>query len=75
MNHRRILVPAAWFYEWNKNKEKNTFYRKASQCFIWADLYNRYQEEERFVSLTTTANDSKKTVHDRMLLLLDRDEI
>ena len=28
VEHRRIVVPAAWFYEWNKSKEKNLFCRK-----------------------------------------------
>ena len=25
VERRRAVVPAAWFYEWNRNKEKNTF--------------------------------------------------
>ena len=25
VEHQRIVVPAIWFYEWNKNKEKNIF--------------------------------------------------
>ena len=40
-----------------------------------AGLYNRYQDEDRFVILTTAANESMKPVHDRMALLLERDEI
>ena len=40
-----------------------------------AGLYNRYQDEDRFVILTTAANESMKPVHDRMPLLLERDEI
>ena len=40
-----------------------------------AGLYSRYQGEDRFVILTTAANESMKPVHDRMPLLLDRDEI
>ena len=40
-----------------------------------AGLYNHYQDEDRFVILTTAANESMKPVHDRMPLLLERDEI
>ena len=72
---RRIVVPATWFYEWNKNKEKNFFYRKGQPVLYMAGLYNRYQDEDRFVILTTEANDSMKPVHDRMPLVLEREEI
>ena len=73
--HRRVVVPATWFYEWNKNKEKNIFYRKDQPMLYMAGLYNRYQDEDRFVILTTAANESMKLVHDRMPLLLERGEI
>lgn len=75
VERRRIVVPAAWFYEWNKNKEKNIFYRKEQPVLYMAGLYDRYQGEERFVILTTEANDSMRPVHDRMPLVLERDEI
>ena len=73
--HRRVVVPATWFYEWNKNKEKNIFYREKQPVLYMAGLYNLYQDEDRFVILTTAANESMKPVHDRMPLLLERDEI
>lgn len=75
VGQRRIVVPAAWFYEWNKNKEKNIFYRKGQPVLYMAGLYNRYQDEDRFVILTTEANDSMRPVHDRMPLVLERDEV
>ena len=75
VEHRRVVVPATWFYEWNKNKEKNIFYRKGQPVLYMAGLYDRYQDEDRFVILTTAANESMKPVHDRMPLLLDREEI
>lgn len=72
---RRIVVPAAWFYEWNKNKEKITFHRKEQPVLYMAGLYNKYQDEDRFVILTTEANASVRPVHDRMPLILERDEV
>ena len=75
VEHRRIVVPATWFYEWNKNKEKNIFYRQGQPVLYMAGFYNRYQDEDRFVILTTEANDSMRPVHGRMPLVLERDEI
>ena len=75
VEHRRIVVPGTWFYEWNKNIEKNIFYRQGQPVLYMAGLYNRYYDEDRFVILTTAANDSMKPVHDRMPLVLERDEI
>ena len=75
VEHRRVVVPATWFYEWNKNKEKSIFYRENQPVLYMAGLYNHYQDEDRFVILTTAANDSMKLVHDRMPLLLEHDEI
>ena len=75
VEHRRVVVPATWFYEWNKNKEKNIFYRKNQAVLYMAGFYNCYQNEDRFVILTTAASESMKPVHDRMPLLLERDEI
>lgn len=75
VKHRRVVVPAAWFYEWSKNKEKNIFYQEGERVLFMAGMYNRYQDEERFVILTTAANESMKPIHDRMPLLLERDEI
>ncbi len=68
--HRRIVVPAAWFYEWNQRKEKNIFSSKEQPAIFMAGIYNYDQEEERFVILTTAANESMKPVHDRMPLIL-----
>ena len=75
MTKRRIVVPAAGFYEWNSRKEKSTFYRKNHPILFIAGLYNPYEEGNRFVILTTSANTSMEPVHDRMPLLLEEDEL
>lgn len=75
VEHRRIAVPATWFYEWNRNKEKNIFYRKDQPILFMAGMYNRYQGEDRFVIFTTEANDSMEPVHNRMPLILEPEEI
>ena len=73
--HRRIAIPAAGFYEWNKDKKKYTFRRKDKNLLWMAGFYNRFGEEDRFVILTTGANASMEPVHDRMPLILEEDEI
>lgn len=77
---RRIIIPAAGFYEWNRQKEKVTFTEadvasdRTSLLFM-AGFYNRFEGEERFIILTTGANESVRDVHDRMPLILERDEL
>lgn len=73
--YRRIVVPAAWFYEWNANKEKNIFYKESSPILFMAGCFNRYADGDHFVILTTKANASMEPVHDRMPLILDQDDI
>ena len=73
--HRRIVVPAAWFYEWNPQKEKNTFRRKNTPVLFMAGASRQYEDGAHFVILTTGANASMKPVHDRMPLILEREEI
>lgn len=73
--YRRAVIPAVWFYEWNKNKEKNVFYRKEQTVLYMAGCFARYQNENRFVILTTEANESMRPVHDRMPLILEKEEV
>jgi len=73
--HRRIVIPASWFYEWNVRKEKTTFYRKTHQVLFMAGFCRHYEDGKHFVILTTQANASVKPVHDRMPLILEEDEI
>lgn len=73
--HRRCIIPARHFYEWDKQKSKVAFLRGDSPVLYMAGFYNCFQEEDRFIIITTSANDSVKTVHDRMPLILESDEL
>ena len=75
MEHRRIVILAVWFYEWNRNKEKNTFYRKGKPILFMAGIYNHYEAGDCFIILTTQANVSVKPIHDRMPLVLEENKI
>ena len=69
---RRLVIPAAGFYEWNRKKEKVSFTSaiKEQPILYMAGFYNNYGNEDRFVILTTGANGSMADVHERMPLLL-----
>ncbi|MBE5986988.1 putative SOS response-associated peptidase YedK [Lacrimispora xylanisolvens] len=71
---RRAVIPCSGFYEWSKNKEKAAFYREHHPTMFLAGFYQR-AEEDRFVILTTNANSFVAPVHDRMPLILEKDEI
>ena len=72
---RRCIIPARGFYEWNKSKEKFIFERKDEPVLFMAGCYNRYEGQERFVILTTDANPSVASVHNRMPLILEPEEL
>lgn len=73
--HRRIVIPATWFYEWNPRKERSTFFRSDMLILFMAGFSRWYEDGKHFVILTTAANASMEPVHDRMPLLLERHEI
>ena len=73
--YHRLLIPASGFYEWNSLKEKSTFTRSDSSVLYMAGFCDWFENERSFVILTTTANDSMKKIHDRMPLILEREQI
>lgn len=75
IEYRRIVIPAACFYEWNKNKERNVFYQKGKSVLFMAGIYNHYEDGDYFTILTTQANASMKSIHDRMPLVLEESEL
>ncbi len=72
--YHRAVIPAAWFYEWDRNKQKYIFYRNGGTALFMAGCYRKYEDGDRFVILTTQANASMEPVHDRMPLILEREE-
>ena len=73
--HRRCVIPAKGFWEWNKSKEKFSFERTDSRVMFMAGCYDCFEGQDRFVILTTEANPSVSPVHDRMPLILEQSEI
>lgn len=73
--HRRCLIPARHFYEWDASKNKVTCCRFDSSVVYMAGFYHTFQGQNRFVIITTEANDSLKKIHGRMPLILEQDEL
>ena len=75
VENRRLVVPAARFYEWNKDKQKVTFYKKGQPALYMAGIYRPGEEGWNFCILTTEANDSMRSTHSRMPLILEKRQI
>lgn len=73
--NRRCIIPSTGFYEWDGSKRKFLFNVKETKALYMAGLYSYYRDEMRYVILTTEANDSIKDVHDRMPLIIPKQEI
>lgn len=73
IRHRRCVVPASHFYEWDRNKVKNTFYRTDGGVIYLAGFYDLFENEDRFILLTTAAEGVMCPVHERMPLILERE--
>ena len=72
--YHRLLIPAGGFYEWNSLKEKSSFTRPDSSVLYMAGFCDWFENERRFVILTTKANASMEKVHERMPLILEKEQ-
>lgn len=73
--HRRCIIPAKHFYEWDADKNKVTFFREDQPLLYMAGFYQCFAGENRFIILTTQANESVSPVHHRMPLILEESEL
>ena len=71
--HRRCIVPARKFYEWDRNKVKNTFFLPGGDAIYMAGFYDLNDNTDRFIILTTAANQSMEPVHDRMPVIMTKE--
>lgn len=75
VQHRRCVIPAAGFYEWDRDKNKFIFYRKDRRPIYLAGFYQLSENRDSFVILTTAANESMIKVHDRMPLMIEKPQV
>ncbi len=72
---RRLIIPAAGFYEWDRDRNKAVFFRKDKSPIYLAGVYSLSDNKDSFVILTTAANESMIRIHDRMPLMIERQSI
>lgn len=74
LHNRRCVVPSTGFYEWSQNeaKTKYRFNLPNDSTLYMAGIFNEFQGENRFVILTTSANNSIADVHNRMPVILPK---
>ena len=75
MRHRRCLIPASCFYEWDKSHYLAGFTLPGQPVMFMAGCYDVFDGVCRFVILTTEANESVRPVHSRMPLLIAQDSL
>jgi putative SOS response-associated peptidase YedK len=77
--HRRCLIPASGFYEWQKigsRKQPHFIRPRDGDLFSFAGLWESWNDKEGEVVesctiLTTEANELMRPLHDRMPVILD----
>jgi putative SOS response-associated peptidase YedK len=82
LKNKRCLVPASGFYEWKKDgKRKIPYYihLKDSPLFAFAGLYDIWYDafnkaHPTFTVITTDANELVAPLHDRMPVILRRED-
>jgi putative SOS response-associated peptidase YedK len=79
--HRRCLIPASGFYEWRKvgRKKEPCLFRLGTGLFAFAGLWEAWKSGdglplESCTILTTTANDLVRSLHDRMPVIIARED-
>ncbi|WP_101909080.1 SOS response-associated peptidase [Marasmitruncus massiliensis] len=75
LSERRCVIPTTGFYEWDTTKKKYLFRLPEAPELYLAGLYNDFAGEQRFTILTTAANTSIADVHNRMPLVLPKEDV
>lgn len=74
--NRRCVFPTTGFFEWSKDKVKHSFnYSDNPDSLYIAGFYKEFDGVQCSVLLTTDSNDSMIKIHDRMPLILKKDQI
>ncbi len=76
MAARRCLIPASWYFEWEKREDgkvKQEIAPAGGQAFYLAGLYRMENDQPVFVVLTRDAAPGIAHIHDRMPVMLKGD--
>ena len=75
-NKRRCVYPTTGFFEWDKDKTKYHFnFGNEPETLFIAGCYNYFQKIPQSVLFTTEPNESMVKIHDRMPLILAKNQI
>lgn len=82
LRSQRCLVPATGFFEWKRGgtgKQPYFIHLKDESLFAFAGLYDHWhdpngREVMSYTILTTEPNDLMRDIHNRMPVILDRDD-
>lgn len=72
---QRCVIPASGYYEWDAGKHKYFFSLPGKEPIYLAGIYDNVDGINCFVILTTAPNASVAGIHDRMPLVLTRDQV
>jgi putative SOS response-associated peptidase YedK len=73
----RCIIPADGFYEWKKStgkKQPYLIHRRDGKPFGFAVLWSKWRDIESCTILTTNANELVSDMHDRMPVILSRED-
>lgn len=76
-SNRRCIIPSTGFYEWSKDTKKKKFHFSLpdEKTLFMAGVYSVIENVPKFVILTRDANDDVSDIHNRMPVILDRQDI
>lgn len=71
----RCVFLSTGFYELDENKQKVLFSNSDGNAIYLAGFYKRFDDGYRSIILTTKANEAVCPVHDRMPVILQKNQI
>lgn len=77
---RRCIIPAEGFYEWEKESKQPYFIKPKKGIFSFAGIWDKWSDPQGHAVLTcaiitTNANQSISSIHDRVPVTLKEEEI
>ena len=78
MLHRRCIVPASWYFEWNRNekgKPKYAIGNEQKNVIYMAGIYRFEHDKPVFSILTREPAESIQFIHNRMPVILPKEAV
>lgn len=72
---RRLIIPCEKFYEWDRTERRITFSLDSNDVIYLAGIFDIAKNEISFAIITTSANESMAPFHDRMPLIIKKDNV